>query len=261
MTRLLPPCPSRRRSRRGAWLRQLAWCASLCGAATVSPAEGLRVQGLDPEAAACATTLARLNRGLPAQDPAALLEAATQYESGECVARDLVRAAQYLAAAARAGNLDATRRLARKFGHGEGVQQSYANAGAWLSGNGSSEQPLGRWEYSIGYAYTIATEAIERARVPIEQLMGAPDLSLALDLDSLRPADPALRVVGELSPRADAAVFSFAGALREAAAAAVRALPPADPKLIGSARVTIPLSLRWRNAKTLELKQGEAILR
>ena len=135
----------------------------------------------DPAAAPdayCTEVLASLNRDLAARKPEAFLAASTFYETGQCVVRSDERSLEFLGQAARGGSAQGVRRLARRFALGQGVPQSYSNAGAWLAGKGASDEALQPWDYSIGYAYAVLSEVLASVKYPAGDLRGASEAAL-----------------------------------------------------------------------------------
>ena len=151
--------------------------------------------------------------------------------------------------------------LARRFGLGRGVPQSYANAGAWITGKGRSDEALEAWDYSIGYAYTIVAELLAGVRYPVRT--GAPprETSFVVEVDARRPTQVVVRLTdGDTHP-----LDRLDSALEEAFAARLaQTLPwlaPADPRLVVAARVTVPVSIRYRSAGEVAVLEGELLLR
>ena len=211
--------------------------------------------------AACASAVATLNRDLrDRKNVDALLAAASLHEAGHCVERSDAKAAEYLGQAARAGSAVGARRLARKFATGQGVPQSYANAGAWLDGKGVSNEALGAWDYSIGYAYAVLTELLARVHYPVDALAPQTEAAFVVEINALlartlelRPTAPDAAARGPLYAAVQAA---FAAALPTALAA----LPAPDPKLLVVARVTQPVSLRLDDRASLDVLVDEPLL-
>ena len=160
---------------------------------------------------------------------------------------------------------DATRhaelRLARRFGLGRGVPQSYANAGAWITGKGRSDEALEAWDYSIGYAYTIVAELLAGVRYPARAGAQPAETSFVVEIDARRPTQVALRMTdGETNPagRLDLALEQ---AFRARLAQTVPWLAPADPRWVVAASVAVPVSIRYRSPTDVAVFEGELLLR
>jgi hypothetical protein len=208
----------------------------------------------------CPATLDALNRALaqPAADD--LLAIGRQFDSGECVSRDEAQASQFYAQAARRGNSSAARRLAALFGAGRGVPQSYANAGAWLSGKGDTDEGIEPWDYSVGLAFTHIAAVLERLRFPQAGWPAGLELRLALDADSRQPGRVRWRFTGDVSAQAEALRGPLGEAV-DAAAAALTQLAPADPKYLVSARVTLPITVRRTGDATYVVTEQDLLVR
>lgn len=224
-------------------------------------AQGTRASDVPPAAAGCARTLDDLNAGLRDRRVEALLAAATLQETGRCVARDDAKAAQYLGEAARGGSRAAALRLARKFGRGAGVKQSYANAGAWITGKGLSEERIDAWDYSIGYAYTVTSELLSGVNYPPLAAGQPAEISFVIEIDAVRPMRLAFRATStpvDGSPELLAAVErAFSARLAEA----LKWLPAPDPKWLVAARVAVPVSIRYDSSSEVAAFEDELLLR
>ncbi|MBV9890513.1 MAG: hypothetical protein JO090_06480, partial [Rhizobacter sp.] len=149
--------------------------------------------------------------------------------------------------------------LARRFGLGRGVPQSYANAGAWLAGKGRTDEPLERWDYSIGYAYTIVAELLGGVRYPPRATDQPVEASFVVEIDALRPTEVAVRMTSAETPNGlDAAL---AEAFRARLAQTLPWLARPDPRLVVAARITVPVSIRYRTATDVAVFEGEQLLR
>ena len=215
----------------------------------------------DDAARSCAAVLADLNTGLQQRRADAMLAAAALHEAGRCVAKDDAKAVQYLGEAARAGSRLAVARLARRFGRGWGVPQSYANAGAWIAGKGASEDRIDAWDYSVGYAGTVAKELLAAVRYP-HRVPGQPsELSFVVEVDVLAPARIAFRTTSEPVEGSAALATAIEAAFRERIAEVLGWLAPPDARLIVPARVAIPVKVQYVSAQEVAAFEGEPILR
>lgn len=209
----------------------------------------------------CASVLADLNAGLQQRRVDAMLTAAAFHEAGRCVAKDDAKAVQYLGEAARAGSRLAATRLARRFGRGWGVPQSYANAGAWITGKGASDERIDPWDYSVGYAGTVATELLAAVRYP-PQAAGQPSvLSFVIEVDALNPARIAFRATSDPVEGSAALAASLEAVFRGRVAEVLTWLAPPDRRLIVPARVAVPVKLHYVSATEVAAFEGDPILR
>jgi hypothetical protein len=243
-----------------------------CGQAAVATLGALALFGASVDATAqdapsgdaarsCASVLADLNTGLQQRRAEAMLAAATLHEAGRCVAKDDAKAVQYLGEAARAGNRQAVVRLARRFGRGWGVPQSYANAGAWIAGKGASDDRIDAWDYSVGYAATVAKELLAAVRYP-PQAPGQPsELSFVVEVDVSNPARIAFRTTSDPAEGSAALAAAIEAAFRGRVAEVLSGLAPPDARLIVPARVAIPVKLQYVSAKEVAAFEGDPILR
>jgi len=208
----------------------------------------------------CARLTADVEAGLAARRRDAFLAAAELYETGRCVARDDARAAQYLGEAARGGERGAMLRLARRFGTGRGVPQSYANAGAWLSGKGASDEAIEPWDYSVGYAYSVLGELLAALPYPPRAAGDADEQRFVIEVQALNAARPALRITSD-GAGAAALRERLQRAVAQRVDEALRTLPPANRKLLVQAGVAVPVTLRWRAADAVDAVEGEPLMR
>lgn len=209
----------------------------------------------------CERTLGAVNAGLAERRPDALLAAAEFLDEGRCMSRDEARAAQYLKEAARAGHRGATLRLARKFGRGSGVPQSYANAGAWVSGKGLSDEAIESWDYAVGYAYTVLGEVLAGVDYPSRSPGPPAELSFVVELDALKPERIVYRRTSPAAAYSAALDTALERALARRLAEVLKWLPAPDRRLLVAARVTIPVSLRYDAANELSAFEGDPLLR
>lgn len=231
-------------------------------AASGAQAQGNESAPVPPSAALCKPQIEALNRGLlDKKRPEAFLAAARFHETGYCVERSEAKAAEYLGHAARAGSALGARRLAGKFARGKGVPQSYATAGAWLTGKGTTKEPLVAWDYSIGYAYAVLGEVLATVRYPVEALKPEAEAAFVVEIDaslmrsiSLRPTAQDAATNAELYAALQAA---FDARLPEA----LKALAPPEPKFLVRARVAVPVSVRLNDKAALDVLEDEPILR
>jgi hypothetical protein len=218
----------------------------------------------DPAAAAtahCAELLEALNRELAARRVEAFLRASNYHESGQCVERSDARALEFLAQAARGGSALGVRRLSRRFALGLGVAQSYANAGAWLTGKGASNEPLQPWDYSIGYAFAVLSEVLASVQYPVSAMRGPTEAAFVVEVDALRARQINLRPTAE-DAAAKAELYAALGAaLTARAPEVVKALAPPDPTLLVPARVAMPVGLRYKGEGSLDVLEDEPVLR
>ena len=236
-----------------------AWL--LCGAAELAWGQPVkREPGAAPDAQ-CTEILAALNRDLVARRAEAFLAASNFYESGQCVAQSDARALEFLAQAARGGSAQGVRRLARRFALGQGVQQSYSNAGAWLAGKGASSEPLQPWDYSIGYAYAVLSEVLASVQYPAGALRGASEAAFVLEVDALRARQINLKPTAEGADGQTELYSTLAAAFNARLPDVVKALPSPDPKLLVNARVAMPVALRFKSAGAIDVLEDEPILR
>lgn len=151
--------------------------------------------------------------------------------------------------------------LARRFGLGRGVPQSYANAGAWITGKGRSDEPLEAWDYSIGYAYTIVAELLAGVRYPV-RIAGQPvETSFVVEIDARLPTQVAVRMTGAGSEPLGGLDLALEQAFRARLAQALPWLAPADAHLVVAARVAVPVSIRYRSPTDVAVFEGEQLLR
>ena len=214
----------------------------------------------DAPAADCQRLIARVDAGLAERRREAWFAAAELYEAGRCVRRDDERAAQYLGEAARAGERGAMLRLARRFGLGRGVPQSYANAGAWLSGKGASDEAIEPWDYSVGYSYTVLGELLAALPYP-PRAAGQPDEQrFVIEVQALNAARPTLRMTSD-GAGAAALRERLERALAQCIDEVLRTLPAANPKLLTRAGVALPVTLHWRATDAVDAVEGEPLMR
>lgn len=237
--------------------------AALWVGIAASGASGQTVQR-DPAlapSAQCVELLGALNRELAARQPEALFRASNLHESGQCVERSDARALEFLAQAARSGSASAVRRMSRRFALGQGVPQSYSNAGAWLAGKGASNEPLQPWDYSIGYAFAVLSEVLSGVQYPLGLMQPPLEASFVLEVDALRVRQLSLR------PTADDAVAradlyaALAAAMNARVPDVLKALAPPDPKLLVNARVAMVVGLRYKREGALDVLEDEPILK
>ena len=247
-----------KRCRSGVLALLVGGCAAAGGAwgqGTVNP---------DPAAggdARCTEVLAALNRDLATRRADAFLAASGYYESGDCVGRSDARALEFLAQAARSGSAQAVRRLSRRFALGQGVPQSYSNAGAWLAGKGASNEALVSWDYSIGYAFAVLSEVLATVNYPAGALRGATEAAFVLEIDALRAGQIHLRPTAEgADPQAEL-YAALAAAFNARLPDVVKALTPPDPQLVVTARVAMPVALRFKGAGAIDVLEDEPILK
>jgi hypothetical protein len=170
---------------------------------------------------------------------------------------------------AAAGAIDslpaATRRaellLALRFGRGNGVPQSYANAGAWVTGKGRSDEPLEAWDYSIGYAYTIVAELLAGVRYPARTADQPAETSFVVEIDARLPTQVAVRTTGAGPEPLRGLDLAIEQAFRARLAQTLPWLAPVDPRLVVPARVTVPVSIRYRSPTEVAVFEGEQLLR
>ena len=234
---------------------------TVCAIAEPAWGQAIKRDPAAPADAYCNEVLASLNRDLTARKPEAFLAASTFFDTGQCVARSDARSLEFLAQAARTGSAQGVRRLARRFALGQGVPQSYSNAGAWLAGKGASNEPLQPWDYSIGYAYAVLSEVLASVRYPAGDLRGASDAAFVIEVDALRARQINLKpTVDGADPKTEL-YAALAAAFNARAPDVVKALPPPDPKLLVNARVAMPVSLRFKGGGTIDVLEDEPILR
>jgi hypothetical protein len=211
--------------------------------------------------AQCTEVLAALNRDLAARRAEAFLVASNYYETGYCVGRSEARALEFLAQAARSGSPQGVRRMSRRFALGQGVPQSYSNAGAWLAGKGASNEELQPWDYSIGYAYAVLSEVLASVQYPAGALRGASEAAFVLELDALRPRQIGLKPTTDVAGTQAELYSSIHAAFNARLPEVVKALPSPDPKLLVNARVAMPVALRFKGAGAIDVLEDEPILR
>lgn len=233
----------------------------LCAAADLAWGQVVKRDPAAPADAYCNEVLASLNRDLAARKAEAFLAASTFYETGQCVGRSEARSLEFLAQAARSGSAQGVRRLSRRFALGQGVPQSYSNAGAWLAGKGASNEPLQAWDYSIGYAYAVLSEVLASVRYPAGDLRGASEAAFVLEVDAMRPRQINLKPTVEGADPRTELYAALAAAFNARAPEIVKALPPPDPKLLVNARVAMPVALRFKSGGAIDVLEDEPILR
>lgn len=247
--------------------RKVSGCLGLIALAAAGAMSGAQAQGNEsmpglPSSALCKPQIEALNRGLlDKKRPEAFLAAARFHETGYCVERSEAKAAEYLGHAARAGSALGARRLAGKFARGKGVPQSYATAGAWLTGKGTTKEPLVAWDYSIGYAYAILGEVLATVRYPVAALKPAAEAAFVVEIDASLVRSISLRpTANDAAANADlyaALQAAFDARLPEA----LKTLVPPDPKFLVRARVAVPVSVRLNDQAALDVLEDEPILR
>ncbi len=151
--------------------------------------------------------------------------------------------------------------LARRFGRGQGVPQSYANAGAWITGKGRSDEPLEPWDYSIGYAYTIVAELLAGVRYPARATDQPTETSFVVEIDAQRPTQVAVRMTGPRSDPLGGLDVALEQAFRARLARTLPWLAAPDPRLVVAARVAVPVSIRYRSSTDVAVFEGEQLLR
>jgi hypothetical protein len=209
----------------------------------------------------CELALDAMNRGLAERRVEAYLSAARFHESGYCVVRSDAKAAEYLGFAARAGSALGARRLARKYERGEGVPQSYASAGAWLTGKGASEEPLAPWDYSIGYAHAVLGEVLATTRLPVGAFRPGVEAAFVVEVDALRARQVNLRPTAQDEVAQRALYQALATAFNARVPDALKRLAPPDPKFLVRASVTVPMAVRLNDKNSLDVLEDEPILR
>lgn len=209
----------------------------------------------------CNALLEGVNRGMAERKPEAFVAAASFYESGRCVGRNDTRAVELLGQAARLGSAAGVRRLSRRFALGNGVPQSYANAGAWLTGKGATTEALHAWDYSIGYAFAVLSEVLVRARLPAEELRQAREASFVVEVDAQYPRQVNLRPTADNAASHPRVYAALRAALNEPLAAVLASLAPTDPALLTAARVAVPVSVRYKSDAELDVLEDAPILR
>ena len=238
--------------------------ALLCAAgalADVAGVVGARAQTAASAPDGCAAVLADLNAQLAGRKPDALLRAADELEAGRCVAHDEAKANGFLMEAARAGNRQAALRLASKFGRGRGVPQSYANAGAWVGGKGLSDERLGPWDYSVGYAYTIVSEVLAGVHYPALGASTRGEWTFVVEIDATTPGQLRFRRTADL-PVLEAAHYpAIEAALAARLVEVNKWLAPPDPKSIVKVRVAVPVRLRYDTTTRAAAFEDEPLLR
>jgi TPR repeat protein len=205
--------------------------------------------------------LERLNRSTGDSRGEDLLAVGRQFESGECVLRNEWRASQFYGQAARLGDPAGARRLALLFGTGRGVPQSYANAGAWLTGKGASDETIEPWDYSIGRAYTLIATALDRVRFPQDGWAAGQELSLVVEAEARSPGKLRWRFTGEGAAQAEAVRGPLMAAFDAAEAEAKAQLAPTDARYLVSARVTVPVTVRHQGEGRFVVTEHDPLLR
>jgi hypothetical protein len=233
----------------------------LCAVAELAWCQTVKRDLAVPEDAYCNEVLGSLNRDLTARKPEAFLAASTFYETGKCVGRSDARSLEFLAQAARSGSAQGVRRLARRFALGQGVPQSYSNAGAWLAGKGASDELLQPWDYSIGYAYAVLSEVLAVVKYPAGALRGATDAAFVLEVSALRARQISLKPTVDGSDTQTELYASITAAFNARLPDVVKALPSPDPKLLVNARVAMPVALRFKGDGGVDVLEDELILR
>jgi hypothetical protein len=168
--------------------------------------------------------------------------------------------AQYLGEAARAGSRRAALWLSRKFGRGSGVAQSYATAGAWLTGKGATDEPIDSWDYSIGYASTVLGEVLS-VNYPALEADGVIEFSFVVEINALRPAQLVYRMTSAASPVSSTLSASVEKMLRARLAESERWLAPPDARWLVSAGVAVPVTLHYVSRSALSKRESDLILR
>jgi len=151
--------------------------------------------------------------------------------------------------------------LAHRFGRGQGLPQSYANAGAWITGKGRSDEPLEPWDYSIGYAYTIVAEVLAGVRYPARAAGQPVEASFVVEIDAQRPTQVGVRMTGSPAEPLAGLDTALEQAFRDRLAVTLPWLARPDPKLVVAARVAVPVSIRYRTPTDLAVLEGEQLLR
>lgn len=210
---------------------------------------------------ACRKEVTDLNAALAKRQIEALMAAATALESGRCVARDNRMAAEYLSEAARQGHRPAALRMARKFGRGGGLPQSYANAGAWLAGKGLSEERIEPWDYSVGYAYTVVSTLLSAVTYPPRDPSQPAEMGFVVAIDARQPKRITLRRASAATPATTAWYEALERALQSRLPEVLTWLAPPDPGLVVAASVAIPVSLRYDSPTDLKVLEDEPLLR
>jgi TPR repeat protein len=245
----------------GATIAKIAVSLLLTAGAASASAQALQ---RDPAAAAdaqCTELLNALNRELAGRRADAFLAAANLYESGQCVGRNETRAVEFLGQAARAGNALAVRRLSRRFALGQGVPQSYANAGAWMAGKGASNEPLQAWDYSIGYAFAVLSEVLATVQYPVSAMKAPVDAAFVLEVNAARGGQVTLKPTAADAASRGELYAALGNVLSARAAEVIKLLPRPDPSLLVNARVAMPMALRLRAEGALDVLEDEPILR
>jgi len=152
-------------------------------------------------------------------------------------------------------------RLARRFGLGRGVPQSYANAGAWITGKGRSDEALEAWDYSIGYAYTIVAELLAGVRYPVRTGAQPAETSFVVEIDARRPTHVAVRMIDDPTHPLDRLDVALEQAFAARLAQTLPWLAPVDPHFVVAARVTVPVSIRYRSPTDVAVLERELLLR
>jgi hypothetical protein len=232
------------------------------GAACVLGATtALAQEAKSPSAQECPALMAALNPRLAKRDPGALLNAATLHEAGRCVAKDDTKALEYLNASASAGNRVAIERLTRRFARGWGVPQSYAMAGAWAGGKGASDERLDATDHSIGFAASVVTELLAAVTYPPLPERAARELSFVVEIDATRPTRLAYRMTSPSTPESAAISSTVQSALEARLPEVLKWLPLADASLLRSARVAVPVTLRYTSAFEVEAVRHEMLIK
>jgi hypothetical protein len=210
---------------------------------------------------ACRKEVNELNAALATRRVEALMAAAAALESGRCVARDNGMAAEYLTEAARLGHRPAALRMARKFGRGGGLPQSYANAGAWLAGKGLSEERIEPWDYSVGYAYTVVSTLLSAVTYPPRDPSQPAEIGFVVGIDARQPKRVTLRRTSAETPATAAWYDAMERALQSRLPEVLTWLAPPDASLLVAASVSIPVSLRYDSPTDLKVLENEPLLR
>lgn len=240
----------------------MLWPVAELAAQTTAPAaapRGLEVVWGSP--AHCPGVLERINRHLADPGPDDLVAIGRQFETGECVVRDELRASQFYGEAARRGSSAGARRLAVLFGTGRGVPQSYANAGAWVAGKGASDERIEPWDYSIGRAYTVIATTLDGMVYPLNAWPADFEATLAVEVDTQLPGRLSWRFTGERAAPAEALRGPLDAAFSAAARQALERLAPVEARYLVAARVTLPIAVRRASAGAFVVTEHDPLLR
>lgn len=252
----------RRHRLRGLHSLRLGGAALLiCCAAELAWGQAVKRDPAAPADAYCTEMLAALNLALAARKVDAFLAASNLFETGQCVGRSEARSLEFLAQAARSGSALGVRRMARRFALGQGVSQSYSNAGAWLAGKGGSNEPLQPWDYSIGYAYAVLSEVLALVQYPAGDRYGASEAAFVLEVNALRARQISLKPTVEGADLQAELYAALAAAFNARLPEVVKTLPSPEPKLLVNARVAMPVALRFKGGGAIDVLEDEPILR